>query len=287
MKTSKQAPIWRSNEFPPNCRSTEEVYRFLRRVGGVNPYGENNYLAVVASEVRQLCGGAYEDYPEELQGLDCGRIEFDPERKTVPISTKIPGTSHQETVLVEMPAGMHVANAPLRVVKEMRWVERWPLLEGWCLLHWEPDAGGCSRTWWESWTVPGTSLHYLGPWPEQGMYWTFCEGIDLQTKQVTYATFPEIPPYSWMERAIAQFEFNRNAPNHIADAEFRKLSALSEWRDRKQAMAVKQRQENIARFNEITRPILTGSSLEMGRVREDLARRIQARGGGSLGHVGA
>jgi hypothetical protein len=30
MKTSIN---WRDNEFPPNCRSTDDVYKFLRRVG--------------------------------------------------------------------------------------------------------------------------------------------------------------------------------------------------------------------------------------------------------------
>ena len=181
---------------------------------------------------------------------------------------------------------MHVTNPPLRITKEMRWVERWPLLEGWCLLHWEPGAGGCSREWWESWKVPGTTLQTLGPWPEKGMYWTFCEGIDLSTKQIRYATFPHIPPYAWIERAIAQFEFNRNQPDLIADKNFRMMAALSEWRDRKQAAAKKEREERIARFAELTKPILLGSSLEMGRVREDLAKRIRARTGQSIGHVG-
>jgi len=287
MRTTQKKPIWRDNEFPSNCRSTEDIYKFLRRAGGVNPYGENNYLLAIASEVRFLQGGEFFDYPEEVAAADCGRLEFDAETKQVPISTKIPGTrGHEETIVVEMPRGMHVTNPALRTVKEMRWVERWPLLEGWCLLHWEPGAGGCSREWWESWKVPMTDLQCLGPWPEKGMYWTFCEGIDLSTKQVTYATFKEAPPFSWMERAIAQFEHNRNKENKIANPDFRMLAALSEWRDRKRKEYEKGREELKKKFAEITAPILLSSSLEAGRIREDLARRIGERTGKSIGHVG-
>ncbi len=287
MKNTIKRPVWRDNEFPPNCRCTDDVYKFLRNVGGRNPYGENNYLAVIASEVRFLQGAEFFDYPEEVDGRDCGRLEFDEETEIVPVSTKIPGTrGHEESILVEKPRGMHVSNPHLRIVKEMRWVERWPLLEGWVLLRWEPGAGGCSREWWESWKVPGTDLDCLGPWPEQGMYWTFCEGIDVSTKSVTYATFDKLPSRSWMERAIAQFEYNRNQPDHIADPSFRMLAALSEWRDRKKKALQKQREENIARFSEVTKPILLGTSLESGRIREDLAKRIQARTGQSIGHVG-
>lgn len=283
----KRKYLWRSEEFPPNCRSTNHVYDFLRRVGGVNPYGENNYLLAIGSEVRFHQGGEFFDYPDEVADQDAGRLEFDPDMVKVPVSTKIPGTrGHEETLLVEIPRGMHVSNLPLRVVKEMRWTERWPNLEGWVILHWEPAAGGCSKDWWESWKVPGTNLQCLGPWPDKGMYWTFAEGIDLSTKQITYTTFQKIPPFDWMERAIAQFEYNRNAPDHIADKEFRMMAALSEWRDRKVKEAKKMRDLNRDKFAEITKPILLGSSLEAGRMREDLARRIEARGGGKIGHVG-
>ena len=51
MLTTQKTPIWRDNEFPPKCRSTDDIYKFLRRAGGVNPYGENNYLLAIASEV--------------------------------------------------------------------------------------------------------------------------------------------------------------------------------------------------------------------------------------------
>ena len=280
------APHWRPEEFPPNCRSTDRVYNFLRKIGGVNPYGENNYLAVIASEARFLAGGEYHDYPESVQGLDQGGIEFDPELVTIPVSTKVAGTSHRETVHVEMPCGMHVKNQPLRVVKEMRWVERWPQLEGWVILHWEPGGGGCSRQWWEQWKVPGTHLQMLGPWPERGMYWTFCEGIDLGKKEIRYATFSRIPAFDWMERAIAQFEHNRGMPDTIADRNFRMMAALSEARERKAVEARKAKQELKKYFDDITRPLLS-SSLEAGRAREHLARKVKARTGQDLGHVGA
>lgn len=280
MRRDKKRPVWRDNEFPPNCRSTEDVYLALRRMGGVNPYGENKYLAVIASEVRCLYGDEFLDYADNA---DPGKLEFDPETTVVSVPTKIPGSrAHVETIAAEVPAGMHVKDQPLRTVKEMRWVQRWPDKEGWALLHWEPDAGGCSRQWWEAWKVPGTDLQRLGPWPERGMYWFFCEGFDPGRREVTLPTFEEMPPLSWMERAIAQYENNRNSE----DADYRKLVALAELRDRRKKHEASVREENIARFREITSPILS-SSLPAGRYRNELAKKVEQRTGVSMGHVGA
>lgn len=284
MKTSKQRPLWRENEFPPNSRSTEEVYKFLRNVGGRNPYGENNYLAVIASEVRYLSGGAYNEYSQGVRGLDANKLDFDPEIKIVPVSVKQEGTSHKETIQVATPAGMHVTNPPFRTVKEMRWVKRWPQLKGWSILHWESGAGGCSRSWWEQWKVPGTDLQILGPWPERGMYWTFCEGFDPSTKEVTYSTFDQIPSHSWMERAIAQFEFHRNQPDDIVNSDFRKLAALGEAHAREQEQDKKERDELAKEYRDDI-SFLFSNSLAAGRVREGIARTLRGQGI-EVGHVG-
>jgi hypothetical protein len=284
MKTSRKRPLWRDNEFPPNCRSTDDVHQFLRRTGGVNPYGENNYLAVLAHEVRFLCGAAYHDYPQGVVGLDANRLEFDEELVTVPVTIKQEGTSHKETVYVEAPRGMHVTNPPFRIVKEMRWVKRWPQLRGWAIVHWEAGAGGCSRNWWEQWKVPGTDLQVMGPWPERGLYWTFCEGFDPGTKQVTYATFDQLPSRSWMERAIAQFEFHCNQPENIADPAFRQFAALSEAHAREEALEKKERDELAREYRDDISFVLS-SSLEAGRIREGIARTLRSQGI-EIGHVG-
>ena len=280
MKTTKKRPIWRDNEFPPNCRSTDDIYMFLRRTGGVNPFGENNYLAVIASEVRCLYG---DEFPEYTESAEPGKLEFDEETTLVRVPTKVPGSrAHVETILAEVPAGMHVKDKPLRTVKEMRWVQRWPDKEGWALLHWEPNAGGCSRQWWEQWIVPGTSLQRLGPWPEHGMYWFFCEGFDPVKKDVTLPTFSEMPPLSWMERAIAQFEHNRSSP----DAKYRMLAALAELRDRREKIRKQAREDTVKKFGEISKTVLS-SSLEAARFRNSLAKQLEERSGVKLGHVGA
>jgi hypothetical protein len=288
MKTTRKRPIWRDQEFPPNCRSTEDVYQFLRRTGGTNPYGENNYLAVLAHEVRFLSGAAFHDYAPGNVGLDRNRLEFDDEIKIVPVSLKQEGTSHKTTINVPVPAGMHVTNPAYRIVKEMRWVKRWPRLKGWAILHWEAGAGGCSRSWWEDKLVPGTDLRVLGPWPERGMYWTFCEGIDPTAtspdKVVTYATFPEIPSRTWMERAIAQFEYHKSQPDNIADPTFRQLAALSEAHARDEAQEKKERDELAREYRDDISFVLS-SSLEAGRVREGIAKTLRSQGI-EVGHVG-
>lgn len=284
MKTSKKRPLWRDQEFPHNCRSTEDVYQFLRRTGGVNPHGENKYLAVLAHEVRTLSGGAYHEYAQGVEGLDRNRIEFNPETKVVPVSLKQEGTSHKTTIQVEVADGVRVTNGPYRIVKEMRWVKRWPQLKGWVIVHWEAGAGGCSRSWWEQWKVPGTSLQILGPWPEKGLYWTFCEGFDPANHQVTYATFAQIPSRSWMERAIAQFEFHKSQPDNIADPTFRQLAALSEAHAREQAQDKKERDELAREYKDDISFVLS-SSLEAGRIREGIAKTLRSQGI-EVGHVG-
>ncbi len=142
-----------------------------------------------------------------------------------------------------------------------------------------------TRAWWEQWKVKGTDLQIMGPWPERGLYWTFAEGIDIGTKLITYSTFEKAPPFDWMERAIAQFEYNRGKADKIADQNFRMLAALSEMRDRKAAQERKRIQVVKKLLDDTTRP-LWGSSLAAGRAREHLAARIRARTGQSMGHVG-
>jgi hypothetical protein len=284
MKTTRKRPIWRDNEFPPNCRSTEDVYQFLRRTGGVNPHGENKYLAVLAHEVRFLSGAAFHDYAPGNVGLDRNRLEFDDEIKIVPISLKQEGTSHKTTIHVPVPVGMTVTNGPFRIVKEMRWVKRWPQLKGWVIVHWEAGAGGCSKSWWEQWKVPGTDLQIMGPFPERGLYWTFCEGFDPSNHQVTYATFDQLPSRSWMERAIAQFEYHKSQPDNIVDPTFRALAALSEATARDRAQEKKER-DDLAREYRDDLGFVFSSSLEAGRLREGIAKTLRSQGI-EVGHVG-
>lgn len=282
MKTQKV--VWQAEVFPPNARCSDHVYKFLRKVGGVNPYGENNYLLAIASEVRFLQGGEFWDYPSNVRGLDQGRLEFSEDTVKVPVTTKLPGGGETGFV-TEVPRDMAVTGHPLRIVKEMRWVKRWPNVNGWVILHWEPEAGGSTRAWWESWKVKGTDFQIMGPWPEKGMYWMFAEGIDLATKKITTPSFAQIPAFDWMERAIQQFEFNRNAADKIANRDFRMLSALSEARDRQLSEEQQYRQFVKQKLDDAMKPYL-GSSLQAGAMREVLAKRIRERTGENIGHVG-
>lgn len=281
MKT--QQVVWQADIFPPNARCSDHVYKFLRKVGGVNKYGDNNYLLAIASEVRFLQGGEFWDYPDHVRGLDQGRMEFSEETVKVPVTTKLPDGS-ETGILTEVPREMAVTGHPTRIVKEMRWVKRWPNVDGWVILHWEPEAGGSTRSWWEQWKVKGTELPVMGPWPEKGMYWMFAEGIDLASKKITHASFSKIPAFDWMERAIQQFEFNRGAADKIANRDFRMLSMLSEARDRQVAEEQAYRKYVRQKLADAMKPYL-GTSLKAGAMREQLAQRIRERGI-SMGHVG-
>jgi hypothetical protein len=116
------------------------------------------------------------------------------------------------------------------------------------------------------------------------LYWTFCEGIDPVKKEVTYATFPELPSASWIERAIAQYEYHCSLPENIVDPMFRKLAALSEAHAREEANEKKERDELAKEYKDDI-SFLFSTSLAAGRVREGIARTLRSQGI-EIGHVG-
>lgn len=275
----------RSDVLPAGI-APRNVRRFLHKLGGENQYGEPMLRIILAQHHMILRGGIFHDWPNGTSARDQGGLVFSETMVRRKFVTKQAGVTVQTTV--EMPEEIGISHQqPVRVVREMRWLKRFPLLNGWMLQHWEPAGyGGASRTWWESQRVPGAEgLMTLGPFPEKGDYEPFLEWIDLdkQGKPLVVPCWPTIPPLAKMEQGYLMMVQHREKA-HSANPEWRKLTRMIEWHDQRMAQERKEDEENRAILRDQLRPIFA-SSLESGRIREQLAARARARGV-EIGHVG-
>ena len=281
------------NDVTPAGRPPDVYRRFLTQVGGVNPYGEPRYRLVRAEEALVFRGGIWHDWPENTSARDQGGIVFSEEKKLV--QTVVPDAlGGKHLITSEVPAEVGISTTqPLRVVREMRWISRYPQLKGWVLQHWDPADMYAPRETWENLIVPGgpPRLQWLGEFPVCGAYELSCEWYDSQQGKICRLPgLPELPPFGLLERSILQ----RESANELAMARMREPEQLRDWRRmtrmlewQEQQEAEKQKRIELAQrmYRDAARTIF-GSSLEAGRIREMLAKRANARGAGITEHVG-
>jgi len=268
----------------PGGEAPRRVRRFLERVGGTNPHGEPNYRIVIAEFVQIYRGNNWHDWPKNTRIQDQGGLVFSEERKIV--RTVVPDvTGGKHELVYEAPAEVAVSHQqPLRIVSEMRWIRRYPHLNGWVLQHWDPPYLYGSRAEWESHRVPGaTHLLSLGEFPNHGDYEISCEWCDPQKGFQRLGGLPELPPLSILETAIQQREARRHE-QLSANPEWRHLTRMLEWQEQQEAEERKNKESLQKYYRDIMKPYMA-SSLESGRLREQLANRARARGV-ELGHVG-
>lgn len=269
-------------------RCPEIVWRFLRQLGGLNPYGEPNLRLALVSSIMQLRGGEWHDWPKNTNLKDQGGLTFSEKKKIV--RTVQPGYAGQKLLVdVEMPEEISVTDQkPMRVVKEMRWVKRYPTMNGWMLQHWDPPHKYGDRAWWEQHKVPGTDFQVLGPFPERGDYEPLIAYVDFSQPgtPVITQTWNEILPFSHMEEDYQRWMQMKDAhAGESANADWRKLNRMIEYQNQEAAREARDTEEMRLRIKDHMAPIFA-TSLEAGRIREDLNRRRMERGLPSLGHVG-
>jgi hypothetical protein len=260
----------------------KEVRKFLAKLGGLNPYGEASYRMVLAQHVLIYRGNHWTDWPENSNLEDQGGLVFSEETKMVDTVVKTPAGIQKITA--EVPAETYVSRVrPLREVDEMRWIPRYPHLSGWILQHWDPPSAYGSKEEWEKHTVKGRpDLLLLGNFPSKGDYEISAEWIE-KSGAVAQCAFEKVPPFDWLERAIAQREYNRNQLVS-ANKDWRMLVRMHEFRNQQEKEARKRREMLEMKIREKIKPIFA-SSLEAGRIREQLAARARERGV-VMGHVG-
>lgn len=274
------------NDVPPAGRPPDVYRRFLTRVGGVNPYGEPRYRLVLAQSVLVHRGGIWHDWPENTSVQDQGGLQWSERRKQIQeIVTDNLKRKYKMTLEVPESVGIS-AQQPLRVVREMRWIPRYPHLSGWILQHWDPASLYGTRESWENLIVPGgpPRLQWLGDYPEHGAYELSCEWYDPQKGFCRLPGLPQLPPYGLLERSIQQRESAMH--KHVsANAEWRRLTRLLEWQEQQEAEKRKRIEMLQKMYRDVTRTVF-GSSLAAGRLREQLAKRANERGAGISEHVG-
>lgn len=268
----------------PDGRAPRNYRQFLRDFGGVNPYGEANYRLVRAEHVLITLGNLWTDWPEGTPIEEQDGLIFSDETTLVETFAKIKESNLTLKQLVEMPKEMLPSSTkPLRRVAEMRTVKRYPNITGWMLQHWDPPELYGSREKWEGPHVPGfPNLPMCGPYPERGRYeqtncWTTIEDGQLRVHSVFLR---ELPPFDKLEDAMLARERKREANRNVANQDWVRLIAVNE--------VMQIYEDERRKFREFVRLYckdktkhLFGSSLESGRMRNEMAARA-----GITGHVG-
>lgn len=156
-----------------------------------------------------------------------------------------------------------VSNRPIRVVTEMRWVETYPDIEGWIVERWYPRHMFGDPAAWEK-------NRLLGPYPEAGMYVDCCNPMS------------RVPSVKLLENLVSAIEYK--IANKQGTMEQRVAKRVAEIQANKEKQRLAARSVVTSKLHEVT-PIIFGSSLAAGRIRESIANRIRARGG-KISHVG-
>ena len=138
----------------------QDVKDHIRRVGGVNIYGEPNYRLLLAEDRIVKAAGAWNIWDENLSLDDRGGLGIAKAQEMLQSGCR-------EEEISEFFDGQ-IAAHPLRVVNGMMETQLYTW-EGWILENWKPTKG--SRENWESVTFRGEPT--AGPYPAEGDYGLF------------------------------------------------------------------------------------------------------------------
>jgi hypothetical protein len=228
----------------------KDIERFLKRYGGLNPFGLPKWRLIVASDRMVKEAGVWRDWAPGLSNAEKGGLNFSP-------NPDAPGCNYQR-----------YDNKPIRVVTEMREVRKYPQSEGWILERWFPaSAYGTEEEWYSFKAVDGiTSM--LGPYPECGDY------------EFIYGPWVRVPGVDVLERRIGGYvntQLNKKGTPAQRAREYSQRYQEQEELDER-----KRKAEYEAQMRDVLTP-MNSLSLEASRWRQDLA----ARTGNANEHIGA
>jgi len=232
-----KTPTFKRDDVLPAGEAPKSTKKFLAQLGGLNIYGEPNLRIVLADSIMQYRGGLWHDWAPGTDLKNQGGMVFSEETEVKRVV--MPGAMGKQLVVdVEMPREMQISEQkPIRVVRELRWIQRYPDMTGWMLQQWEPASRYAPREWWEAQRVPGAEdLAILGPFPDQGRYEPFVEWLDMMNPSLPLKrqTWPEIPPVARLEEAY--YKTLRSAEKaQSANPDWRRMTTLIEWREQQAA----------------------------------------------------
>jgi hypothetical protein len=221
-----------------------ETLRFLKRYGGVNPYGQPKWRIVVSSERLIKEAGLWRDWAEGLTTAEKGGLNFS-------ALSGAPGVAYQR-----------YQNKPLRVVTEVRETQKYPQADGWILESWFPATTYGTREDWYSYRADDGITPMLGPYPECGDY------------EMQYGPWEKMPTIDMLQSHISQYS------NSIANRKGTPWARAVEYVQRAEYAKEKEekrfREEAEAQFNDVLTP-MKSSSLAASRWRNDMAAKIGIR----------
>lgn len=236
------------------------IRRWLKKIGGETPWGENRYRLVLCQHVMLHQGARWHDWDVNVPLEDQGGLEMTTAEET---QVGTAGVKHSK---------------PTRVVEEMRWIRRYPKEEGWMLQAWYPSSYYSPEHY--KVTVTGRpDLPLLGEFPSKGQYERQFFYI---VAGIRFETFPTMPGESWMEQAIQHHERQIAERGTIVDPEspeykVRMAKSLAEMDAARKAYETSERDKFEARIREKIKPIFS-NTLEAGRIREKWAQSARAKG---------
>lgn len=214
-----------------DARTPKAVRDELARYGGLNRFNSANWRAIVAEDHLVLRGGVFRTMP----GGDVRSIELEPMGN---------GTYRQHYREVK----------PDKVETGWKHVPKYAV-KGWILERWfAPET--VNRTEWESAkSEDGTPL--MGPYPERGYYFMLA------------GPWEQMPELADLKMAISMhIRAEEQQPTSYQQMLLQEVNADLEAEQKAMAEAT----ANLAHFYESeVEPVLTGTSLEAGRIRNDLA----------------
>jgi hypothetical protein len=234
----------------------EDIQQALIRFGGKTPHGEPMYRLVIAESVYQKSGGRWHDWDASLSLAERGGMVCD-----MSDSGEF--------------RGIHSLHRPIRVVDEIREVQKYPHMQGWLLERWLPAYMFGSQEAWYRMTakveeltedhhgqtinkLTDTGLPILGPYPERGDYMLVAgpraDVIGVGELQEVIATVERLRD-TFIGQSKGEIE------KRIYEAQY-----AQDERDRKA------RDEQEAAIRDALKPLLS-TSLEMGAYRNKLAER--------------
>lgn len=220
-------------------RTPSPIRKELARFGGLNPYNRANWRIVLAEDRRELRGGVFHHMPTG----DVAVTEFEP------IGKGAYRMHHKEVKPERVETGFHE-------------VPKYPV-KGWILERWFPASRkGMGRAEWEAVrSTDGTPM--MGPYPGEGFYFMLA------------GPWEQIPDMADLKTAIAMhIRTEEQNPASYQQAMVEEVNA-DEEAERRQYQQVL---DNLAHFYESeVEPVLKGSSLGAGRIRNDLAAQLGDR----------
>lgn len=226
-----------------DARTPSSIRNELGRYGGLNPYNRANWRIVLAEDRRELRGGVFKIMPSG----DVKQTEFEPVMRN---GKRVYRMHHTEVKPDKVLTGFHE-------------VPKYPV-KGWILERWFPASKkGMNREEWESVKSSDGFTPMMGPYPAEGFYFMLAgpfsripEMEDLKTSISMHIRTEEAQPVSYQQMLLNEIN---------ADEE-------------EKAKAYQKALDDLGHFydSEVA-PVLKGSSLGAGRIRNELAEQVGDR----------